>query len=82
LSLAHGDGPLHFVICRRVKDLFFGSLGVDYFGFFGQWGYPLSQKHSSPVPPCWRGVIGKPKTSVLQLGTDSAHHQGCGGGDR
>jgi hypothetical protein len=26
-----------------VKDLFFGSLGVDYFGVFSQWGYPLSQ---------------------------------------
>jgi hypothetical protein len=50
LSLAHGDSPPHFVICRRVKDLFFGSLGVDYSGFFSQSGYPLSQ-NKRPLPP-------------------------------
>jgi hypothetical protein len=32
-----------------VKDLFFGSLGVDYFGFFSQWGYPLSQKQATTL---------------------------------
>jgi hypothetical protein len=30
-----------------VKDLFFGSLGVDY--FFSQWGYPLSQKQATTL---------------------------------
>jgi len=63
-----------------VKDLFFGSLGVDYFGFFSQWGYPLSQNKRPLLagPTCWRGVIGKPKLhrlTVLQLGTDPARHQ-------
>jgi hypothetical protein len=31
-----------FCDLRTGKRPLFGSLGIDYFGFFSQWGYPLS----------------------------------------
>jgi len=69
------------VICPTVKDLFFGSLGVDYFGFFSQWGYPLSQKQATTLGRSHllarrdRKAPKLHRLTVLQLGTDPARHQ-------